>query len=113
MHSLHRLRRKRPLLYSPPIAFLTMKQIFLAAAATVTAALLPSAASAQYFGYGYGYGNYGYGRVTGPNGSYGTYQQQSIGNQTFTNYQYNSGGYQQQIRCNTSYLSGMSLTNCY
>ncbi len=47
MHSLHRLRRKRPLFYGHPIApLLTMKNLLLSVAAT-TALLLPTAALAE------------------------------------------------------------------
>lgn len=83
-------------------------------AAAALAALLPSAASAQYYyGYGQSWGNQGFGRVNGSNGSYGSYNTQSIGNQRFTNYNLNYGGHQQNIRCTTQYFSSQAITNCY
>ncbi len=46
MHSLHRLRRERLLLYGSIITFLTMKQLLLATAAAA-ATLLPTTALAN------------------------------------------------------------------
>lgn len=83
-------------------------------AAAALAALPPGAASAQYYyGYGQSWGNQGFGTVRGPNGSYGRYDTQTFGNQTFTNYRYNdSNGYQQRIRCNTQYIGNQAYTTC-
>ena len=83
-------------------------------AAAALAALLPGAASAQFFyGYGQSYGGYGYGRINGSDGSYGNYNSQRVGNQRFTNYNLNYGGYQQNIRCTTHYFSSQAISNCY
>jgi hypothetical protein len=54
------------------------------------------------------YGNNGYGRITGPNGYSGTYQQRQIGNTTFSTY---NGPYGRSS-CTTRQIGNQMFSSC-
>jgi hypothetical protein len=55
------------------------------------------------------YGNNGYGTITGPRGYSGTYQQQRVGNTTFSNYNSPHG----RSSCTTQYIGNQMFRSCH
>jgi hypothetical protein len=54
-----------------------------------------------------GYGNNGYGTITGPRGYTGIYQQQRVGNTTFSSSPY------RRSNCTTQYIGNQMFRSCF